>query len=134
MRVPAAYNVLPDRDAPRDAEEKREWLKDVNAAILSVSTGAHDYSCIALPPYLRAMYADALFAGAEGDRHDVGFHTMLWREINESYTEAVAAGASAYEERHPALVEYRVSALKRFRSIIRRTIPLSKREKKPFWG
>lgn len=134
MRVPAAYNVLPDRDAPRDAEEKREWLKNVNAAILSVSTGAHDYSCIALPPYLRAMYADALFAGAEGDRHDVGFHTTLWRSLYAQYEEEVAAGTVASEADPGALREYRVAALKRFRSIIRRTIPISKREKKPFWG
>jgi len=134
MRVPAAYNVLPDRDAPRDAEEKREWLKDVDAAILAVSTRWHEYSCIALPQYLRATYADAVFAGAEGNPHDAGFHTKLWRELYAQYEQEVAAGIVESASGPGALREYRVAALRRFRNIIRRTIPISKREKKPFWG
>lgn len=134
MRVPAAYNVLPDRDAPRDAEEKREWLKAVDAAILAVSTGRHEFSCNALPYYLRAIYADALFAGAEGDPHDAGFHTMLWRKLYAQYEQEVAAGIAKLAVNHGALREYRVAALRRFRNIIRRTLPISKRKKKPFWG
>lgn len=129
MRVSAAYNVLPDRDAPTDAEEKREWLKDVDAAILTVSTGVHEYSCIALPAYLRATYADAVFAGAEGDPHDAGFHTMLWRTLYAQYEQEVAAGIAKLAVNHGALREYRVAALRRFRSIIRRTIPISKRKR-----
>ena len=134
MRVPVAYNVLPDRDAPRDAEEKREWLKDVDAAILAVSTRWHTYSCIALPQYLRAMYADAVFAGSEGNPHDAGFHTKLWRELYAQYEQEVAAGIVESASAPGVLKEYRVAALRRFRNIIRRTIPISKREHKPYWG
>jgi hypothetical protein len=132
MRVPAAYNVLPDCDAPMDAEEKRGWLEDVDAAILAVSKGWHEYSCIALPQYLRATYADAVFAGAEGNPHDAGFHTKLWRELYAQYEQEVFANVR--DAQAHALREYRVAALRRFRNIIRRTIPISKREKKPFWG
>ena len=134
MRVPAAYNVLPDRDAPMDAEEKRGWLKNVDAAILAVSTGTHEYSCNALPPYVRLIYADALFAGAEGDPDDAGFHTKLWRKLHAQYEQEVAAGTAKSASDPVALREYRVAALRRFRNIIRRTIPISKREDKPYWG
>lgn len=134
MRVPAAYNVLPDRDAPSTPDDKREWLKDVDAAILAVSTGTHEFSCNALPPYLRPIYADALFAGAEDDRHDVGFHTMLWRKLYAQYEQEVAAGIAKSVANHGAFREYRVAALRRFRNIIRRTLPISKRKHKPYWG
>ena len=134
MRVPAAYNVLPDCDAPMDAEEKREWLKDVDAAILAVSTGRHEFSCNALPYYLRAIYADALFAGAEHDRHDTGFHTELWRKLHMQYEQKVAAGTAPLAAYYAPFRKYRVAALRRFRSIIHRTLPMSKRKKKPFWG
>ena len=134
MRVPAAYNSLHTGDAPGTPEDKREWLKDVDAAILAVSTGTHEYSCNALPPYVRLIYADALFAGAEGDRNDVGFHTMLWDKLFAQYEQEVAAGIVKSAASYGAFREYRVAALRRFRNIIRRTIPISKREKKPFWG
>lgn len=134
MRVPAAYNSLHTGDAPDTPEDKREWLKDVDAAILAVSTGGHEFSCNALPQYLRAMYADALFAGAEGDPHDVGFHTMLWRKLHAQYAQEKVAGIAKLAAIHGPFREYRVAALRRFRNIIRRTIPISKREKKPFWG
>ena len=134
MQVPVAYNVLPERDAPRDAEEKREWLEGVDAAILAVSTRKHEFSCNALPHYLRAIYADALFAGAEYDRNDVGFHTTLWRKLYAQYEQEKAAGIATLAANRVPLREYRVAALRRFRSIIRRTLPISKRKKKPFWG
>lgn len=125
MRVPAAYNVLPDRDAPRDAEEKREWLKDVDAAILKVSTGESTYSCNALPSVLRAIYAEAVFT--RGD--DIGFDTPTWAERYEKYLQVVQHGAPENESYHSRLRAYRVAALRRFRSIIRRTIPISKRKR-----
>lgn len=127
MRVPAAYNILPDCDAPRDAEEKRGWLEDIDTAIKEIEQDIVHYTCNALPRYLRYLYKDALRAGRDGDHMNVGFDTDLWRKLYERYQEAVAAGASSCEAHHPVLVEYRVSALKRFRSIVRRTLPLSKR-------
>ena len=134
MRVPAAYNSLPTGDAPGTPEDKREWLKDVDNAILAVSTRRHEFSCNALPYYLRATYADALFAGAEGNPHDAGFHTKLWRKLYAQYEQEVAAGIVESASGPGALREYRVAALRRFRNAIRRTLPISKREKKPFWG
>ena len=134
MRVPAAYNVLPDCDAPRDAEEKRGWLEDIDTAILAVSKGWHAYSCIALPQYLRAMYADAVFAGSEGNPNDAGFHTKLWRELYAQYEQELAAGIVTPASDPGTLREYRVSALKRFRNIVRRTIPMSKRKDRPYWA
>jgi len=128
MRVPAAYNVLPDRDAPRDAEEKRGWLEDIDTAIREIEEHVVHYTCNALPRHLTYLYREALMAGTDGDYKNVGFDTDLWRKLYERYTEAVAAGASSCEARHPMLVEYRVSALKRFRNIVRRTLPLSKRK------
>lgn len=131
MRVPAAYSTLHTGDAPSTPEQKRDWLAMVDTAILEVSTGQSIYSCNALPQSLRGIYAEAVF----GRRNEAGFDTPKWKTLYEEYNRAVRDGASANEWYHHDLVQYRLAALRRFRNIIRRTLPLSskKRKTKPFW-
>jgi hypothetical protein len=123
MTVPKRWGVLPDMYAPRTPEDKRYMMADIKHAVNSVAEGRTRHSCNALPHLLVEPYSEAMYANP-----DAGFHTYLWEHCKKNSPLSVPDIEQYYRE-SPLLVRYRVAALKTFLHIVRRTIPLSKRDK-----